>query len=404
MGSQMAPTSPALTTSSYGILSPRSETSHPTRARSSTVGSADSSSSFEFANAETASEGYSEESGDEIVWNLPRCHQNEDDDFVVLSRRPEVENVCTPVRKTDKETVAVTPRDSNAQEAPLDDTLASNHGARCSTLPTSSAKPQLRWADEGFDNEDQKSSDGHQGASASNIQSLPTPNVTPKRDVGLGKRYPSFGNSSPAQFHGSPFPNRHRPSAAKDKGEEEEVQVQTEDTGKKQFECLRRRREGRGKRSLAESQPRHPRESTRPTRRQSTLLLFRRRKITYLPAQFVFQFPIQPRSAKATQHAASRSSSLLSLSSASFHPYLTFPSSLKAAKNFLKAKAFLNIREYISVRDQGRDAVQKVMYPSRNALVKALRGGKNQRVNLRSFLWAVVSIAIISPLLPPYSP
>jgi hypothetical protein len=206
MGSQMAPTSPALTTSSYGILSPRSETSHPTRARSSTVGSADSSSSFEFANAETASEGYSEESGDEIVWNLPRCHQNEDDDFVVLSRRPEVENVCTPVRKTDKETVAVTPRDSNAQEAPLDDTLASNHGARCSTLPTSSAKPQLRWADEGFDNEDQKSSDGHQGASASNIQSLPTPNVTPKRDVGLGKRYPPLETPPQPSYTAPPSP------------------------------------------------------------------------------------------------------------------------------------------------------------------------------------------------------
>lgn len=191
MGSQMAPTSPALTTSSYGILSPRSETSHPSRARSSTVSSAESSSSFEFANAETASEGYSEESGDEIVWNLPRGHQNEDDDFVVLSRRSEVEDVCTPVRKTYKETVAVTPQDSNAREAPFDGTLGSNHGAQCSTLPTSSARPPLRWADEIFDNEeDQKSSVNHQDASASNIQSLPTPNVTPKRDVGLGKRCP----------------------------------------------------------------------------------------------------------------------------------------------------------------------------------------------------------------------
>jgi len=39
----------------------------------------------------------------------------------------------------------------------------------------------------------------------------------------------------------------------------------------------------------------------------------------------------------------------------------------------LKSHAFLNVREYLSVRDQGLEAIQKAMYPSRSALIKSIR-------------------------------
>ncbi|KAJ3500101.1 hypothetical protein NMY22_g19374 [Coprinellus aureogranulatus] len=64
---------------------------------------------------------------------------------------------------------------------------------------------------------------------------------------------------------------------------------------------------------------------------------------------------------------------------------LNLPASLNAATKFLKSKAFLNIREYMSVREQGQDseAIRKVLYPSRSALIKALRTGKTKRASLQ---------------------
>ncbi|KAG6919983.1 hypothetical protein DXG01_013332 [Tephrocybe rancida] len=56
----------------------------------------------------------------------------------------------------------------------------------------------------------------------------------------------------------------------------------------------------------------------------------------------------------------------------------SLPSSLKAAKAYLKSRAFLNIREYIAVRDQGPAAVQRIMHPSRSALIKDIRKKKNK--------------------------
>jgi len=53
------------------------------------------------------------------------------------------------------------------------------------------------------------------------------------------------------------------------------------------------------------------------------------------------------------------------------------PSSMRAAKAFLKAHAFLNIREYIAVRGQGPEAVQSVMYPSKSALIKSIKKKRN---------------------------
>jgi hypothetical protein len=53
------------------------------------------------------------------------------------------------------------------------------------------------------------------------------------------------------------------------------------------------------------------------------------------------------------------------------------PPTLSAAKAFLKSHAFLNIREYIAVRGQGPEAVQRVMYPTRSALIKSIKKKKN---------------------------
>jgi hypothetical protein len=53
------------------------------------------------------------------------------------------------------------------------------------------------------------------------------------------------------------------------------------------------------------------------------------------------------------------------------------PPTLRAAKAFLKSHAFLNIREYVAVREQGPEAVQSVMYPTRSALIKSIKKKKN---------------------------
>ncbi|KAG6872806.1 hypothetical protein C0995_006405, partial [Termitomyces sp. Mi166 len=60
----------------------------------------------------------------------------------------------------------------------------------------------------------------------------------------------------------------------------------------------------------------------------------------------------------------------------------SLPSSLTAAKAYLKSRAFLNINEYIAVRDQGPAAVQRIMHPSRNALIKDLRKNKKKKASL----------------------
>lgn len=53
------------------------------------------------------------------------------------------------------------------------------------------------------------------------------------------------------------------------------------------------------------------------------------------------------------------------------------PNSLAAAKALLKSRAFLNIREYLAVRDQGQAALQRVMHPNRTALIKDIRTKRN---------------------------
>jgi hypothetical protein len=56
---------------------------------------------------------------------------------------------------------------------------------------------------------------------------------------------------------------------------------------------------------------------------------------------------------------------------------LNLPASLRSAKAFLKSHAFLNIKEYVSVRAQGPDAVRRILFPSRTALIKDIRKKRN---------------------------
>lgn len=55
----------------------------------------------------------------------------------------------------------------------------------------------------------------------------------------------------------------------------------------------------------------------------------------------------------------------------------SLPASLRAAKAVLKSSAFLNIRDYLAVREEGVGAIQRVMYPSRTALIKDIKRKRN---------------------------
>jgi len=49
------------------------------------------------------------------------------------------------------------------------------------------------------------------------------------------------------------------------------------------------------------------------------------------------------------------------------------PTTLRAARSFVKTHVFLNIKEYIANREQGQAATQRLLFPSRNALIKDIR-------------------------------
>lgn len=49
------------------------------------------------------------------------------------------------------------------------------------------------------------------------------------------------------------------------------------------------------------------------------------------------------------------------------------PTTLRAASRFIKTHVFLNVREYIANREQGQVAIQRLLFPSRNALIKDIR-------------------------------
>ncbi|KAF8522127.1 hypothetical protein BU17DRAFT_45073, partial [Hysterangium stoloniferum] len=57
----------------------------------------------------------------------------------------------------------------------------------------------------------------------------------------------------------------------------------------------------------------------------------------------------------------------------------TLPSSLTAAKRFLKTRAFINIGDYLSVRQEGLQKVREIMFDSKKALAMDLRKNKGHR-------------------------
>jgi len=54
------------------------------------------------------------------------------------------------------------------------------------------------------------------------------------------------------------------------------------------------------------------------------------------------------------------------------------PATLRQAKLLLKSHAFINVRDYLAVREQGQAALQGVMHPNRKSLVKEVRKGKRR--------------------------
>lgn len=71
------------------------------------------------------------------------------------------------------------------------------------------------------------------------------------------------------------------------------------------------------------------------------------------------------------------------------------PDSLTSARNVLKANAFLNIREYLAVRGEGPDAVQRVMHPSRSALIRDIRKKRNP-ANLRAVKESGLNVLLVT--------
>ncbi|KAI0818912.1 hypothetical protein BC629DRAFT_685713 [Irpex lacteus] len=69
-----------------------------------------------------------------------------------------------------------------------------------------------------------------------------------------------------------------------------------------------------------------------------------------------------------------------------FYQLPSLPRSLKAAKALLKSSVFLNVRDYLEVRNEGLDALRNVMHPSRKALIKDLSRGKGQRKVPRGYV------------------
>lgn len=78
--------------------------------------------------------------------------------------------------------------------------------------------------------------------------------------------------------------------------------------------------------------------------------------------------------------------SVASAQSTSFYNLPSLPRSLRAAKALIKSRAFVNVRDYLDVRNKGFEALQSIMHPSRQALVKDLSRGKGGRRVSRDFV------------------
>ena len=70
------------------------------------------------------------------------------------------------------------------------------------------------------------------------------------------------------------------------------------------------------------------------------------------------------------------------------------PATMRQAKLLLKSHAFINVRDYLAVREQGQAALQRVMHPSRNSLVKEVRKGK--RVPVQEVKKAGLNVLLVN--------
>ncbi|KAK2460567.1 hypothetical protein APHAL10511_007037 [Amanita phalloides] len=55
-----------------------------------------------------------------------------------------------------------------------------------------------------------------------------------------------------------------------------------------------------------------------------------------------------------------------------------FPTTIRAARKFVKARVFLNVKEYIAHREEGQAALQRLLHPSKTALIKDIRRKGNR--------------------------
>ncbi|KAL5511500.1 hypothetical protein ACEPAH_4717 [Sanghuangporus vaninii] len=77
-------------------------------------------------------------------------------------------------------------------------------------------------------------------------------------------------------------------------------------------------------------------------------------------------------------------------------PERTLPGSLSAAKALLKSHAFLNVKDYLALREQGLGALRSAMRPSRGALVKDLRGKNGRRAKLNWVKETGLNVLLVS--------
>ena len=70
------------------------------------------------------------------------------------------------------------------------------------------------------------------------------------------------------------------------------------------------------------------------------------------------------------------------------------PGTLRQAKLLLKSRAFINVRDYLAVRDQGQAALRSVMHTSRKSLVQEVRKGK--RVPVQEVKKAGLNVLLVN--------
>jgi hypothetical protein len=70
------------------------------------------------------------------------------------------------------------------------------------------------------------------------------------------------------------------------------------------------------------------------------------------------------------------------------------PCTMRQAKLLLKSHAFINVRDYLAVREQGQAALRGAMHPSRKSLVREVRKGK--RVPVQEVKKAGLNILLVN--------